>query len=161
MEVLQQYWWLIAIVVALVLAFILLRPKQRVTLSDSTPQRPHMAYAAQPERRGFPGKAASATSTVAGEIIHAPAGEASEDHSGSRDDLTQIKGVGPKFADALHGLGFHRFEQLASLGETEVQRLDSQLGAFSGRITRDKITDQAAYLARGDIDGFQERFGKL
>jgi predicted flap endonuclease-1-like 5' DNA nuclease len=72
-----------------------------------------------------------------------------------------LKGVGPKFADALHALGFHRFEQLAHLTPTEIERLDRQLGAFSGRISRDRIVEQADYLARKDRDGFEQRFGAL
>ena len=51
--------------------------------------------------------------------------------------------------------------QLAHLTPTEVDRLDAQLGAFRGRIARDRIVEQADYLARGDIDGFEQRFGKL
>ena len=72
-----------------------------------------------------------------------------------------LKGVGPKFADALRGIGFQRFDQLARLTPTEVERVDAQLGAFRGRIARDRIVEQADYLARNDIDGFEERFGKL
>jgi hypothetical protein len=43
----------------------------------------------------------------------------------------------------------------------EVERLDESLGAFRGRLTRDRVVEQADYLARGDIDGFEEKFGKL
>ena len=42
-----------------------------------------------------------------------------------------------------------------------IDRLDPQLGAFRGRIARDRIVEQADYLARGDVDGFEQRFGKL
>ena len=35
MDLIRDYWWVILVVLALVLAFILLRPKQRVTLTDS------------------------------------------------------------------------------------------------------------------------------
>ena len=42
MDLIREYWWVIVVVLALVLAFILLRPKQRVTLTDSAPVRPHM-----------------------------------------------------------------------------------------------------------------------
>ena len=82
-------------------------------------------------------------------------------HLDPHDDLCLIKGIGPKFADALHGAGFTRFEQLAQLTPTEVERLDSRIGTFAGRITRDRIVEQADYLARNDIDGFEQRFGKL
>ena len=43
MDLIRDYWWLIIVVLALVLAFILLRPRQRVTLTDSAPTRPHMS----------------------------------------------------------------------------------------------------------------------
>ena len=43
----------------------------------------------------------------------------------------------------------------------EIERLDEQLGAFRGRIKRDRIVEQADYLARGDTDGFEQRFGAL
>ena len=61
----------------------------------------------------------------------------------------------------LHARGFTRFEQLAHLTAEEIELLDQQLGAVRGRITRDRIVEQAAYLARGDIDGFEQQFGKL
>ena len=162
MDLIREYWWVIVIAVALVLAFILLRPKQRVQLTDSAPVRPHMAQAKRPpEGRGLPGEHAAAASDVAGEILRAPVHKQLDGEGDPRDDLCRLKGVGPKFADALHGLGFNRFEQLASLTPTEIERLDSQLGAFRGRITRDRIVEQADYLARGDSDGFEQKFGKL
>jgi predicted flap endonuclease-1-like 5' DNA nuclease len=161
MDLIREYWWLLAIVVALVLGFIVLRPRQRVTFTDSTPERPHMAYAKPPEGRGLAGEAASAASVVADDILRAPVRSQLDGDKDPHDDLCLIKGIGPKFAEALHALGFYRFEQLASLSDTEIDRLDAQLGAFAGRIRRDRIVEQADYLARNDIDGFEERFGKL
>jgi predicted flap endonuclease-1-like 5' DNA nuclease len=61
----------------------------------------------------------------------------------------------------LNGMGIIRFDQLARLSDAEVERIDVTLGAFRGRLTRDKVVVQADYLARGDIDGFEQRFGKL
>jgi predicted flap endonuclease-1-like 5' DNA nuclease len=72
-----------------------------------------------------------------------------------------LKGVGPKLAQKLHENGIMRFEQLATLSPNEVAILDSKLGAFKGRLERDRVVEQAAYLARGDRDGFEARFGKL
>lgn len=162
MDLIREYWWLIVIVVALVLAFILLRPRQRVKLTDSAPVRPHMAQQNRPpEGRGLAGEAAAATSDVTGDIIRAPVHKTLDGEGKPGDDLCRIKGVGPKFADALHGLGFFRFEQLANLTPTEIDRLEDQLGAFRGRIARDRVAEQADYLARGDTDGFEQRFGKL
>jgi hypothetical protein len=60
MDLIQEYWWVIVIVVALVLGFILLRPRQRVQLTDSAPVRPHMAQQKRPpEGRGIAGEAAA------------------------------------------------------------------------------------------------------
>jgi predicted flap endonuclease-1-like 5' DNA nuclease len=162
MDLIRDYWWLIVIVVALVLAFVLLRPKQRVQLRDSGPVRPHMAHAARPpEGRGIAGEAAAAASDVTGEILGAPVHQSLNGEGSPSDDLCRIKGVGPKFADALRAIGFHRYEQIAALTPTEIERIDSQLGAFRGRLTRDRIVEQADYLARDDADGFEQRFGKL
>lgn len=161
MDLIREYWWLIAVVVVLVLAFVLLRPRQRVRLTDSAPTRPHMAKSKPPEGRGIAGEAAAATSDVTGELLGAPVRKKLDGLGKGSDELCMIKGIGPKFEDALNTLGFERFEQLAHLSPTEVDRLDAQLGAFSGRITRDRIVEQADYLARNDIDGFEQRFGKL
>jgi predicted flap endonuclease-1-like 5' DNA nuclease len=160
MDLIREYWWVIVIVVALVLAFLLMRPKQRVTLTDSAPVRPHMQQTSPKEGRGIAGEAAAATSDVAGDIISAPVHRALEGDV-PRDDLCVLKGVGPKFADALHAAGFYSFGQIAGLSPVEVERLDEQLGAFRGRIKRDRIVEQADYLARNDTDGFEQRFGKL
>ena len=163
MDLIREYWWLIVILVALVLAFILLRPKQRVTLTDSAPTRPHMTHQQKgpPEGRGLAGEHAAAASDVTGELLRAPVHKHLDGEAGVHDDLARLKGVGPKFADALNGLGFVRFEQIANLTPTEIDRLDARLGTFAGRIARDRIVEQADYLARNDTDGFEQKFGKL
>jgi len=96
-----------------------------------------------------------------GDILRAPVHRQLHGAGEPVDDLCLVKGIGPKFAAALQELGFTRFEQLAHLTPTEVERLDERLGNFSGRIARDRIVAQAEYLARNDIDGFEQRFGKL
>jgi len=155
-------WIVIALIVLLLVAVAVLRPRQRVRLSgQSAPLRPHMQAPARPaEGRGIAAEAAAATSDVTGELLGAPVHRALAGEE-TRDDFTRMKGVGPKLAEALHRLGFHRFGQLAALSDNEVARLDGQLGAFRGRLVRDRIREQADYLARGDTDGFEERFGKL
>ena len=162
MDFIREYWWLLLIaVIAITVAFTVLRPRQRVELTDSAPVRPHMAQTRPAEGRGIAAEAAAATSDVTGELLGARVHGELDGQGKPGDDLCRMKGVGPKFADALHGLGFFRFEQIAHLTPTEIERLDRQLGAFSGRITRDRIVQQADYLARGDVDGFEQRFGKL
>lgn len=163
MELVQQYWWVILIgVVALVFLFFLLRPRQRVTLSSDTPVRPHMAAVKPNEGRGLADEAAAAASDLTGTIVSAPVhSKLAGAGGGDGDDLLQLKGVGPKLAQDLSALGFTRFAQIAALSDNELSRLDEQLGAFRGRLARDRIVEQADYLARGDIDGFEQKFGKL
>jgi len=120
-----------------------------------------MAQSEPAEGRGLPGEVAAATSDVTGELLRAPVHQQLEAPGTDRDELSKLKGVGPKFEDRLHALGFHRFEQLARLTPTEIERLDEQLGPFRGRLTRDRVVEQADYLARNDLDGFEQRFGKL
>ena len=161
MDLIREYWWVIVVIVALVLAFIVLRPRQSVRLTDSAPTRPHMTQSRPPEGRGIAGEAAAATSDITGTLLRAPVHDTLDGAKDPHDDLCRLKGVGPKFADALHGLGFYRYEQIAHLTPTEIERIDGQLGAFRGRLTSDRIIEQADYLARDDIDGFEQRFGKL
>ncbi len=153
-------WLLIALAALVILAYLLLRPRQKVRLSDETPKRPHMAQPGPREGTGVAGTAAAAASDVTGEVIDA---RVHSHLSGdvAADDLQRLKGVGPKFAQLLHGQGIMRFEQIARLSSAEITRLDTVLGPFSGRIGRDRIVEQAQYLARGDIDGFEQRFGKV
>ena len=162
MDSILQYWPYIAaaLAIAAIVVWLIARPRQRVRLTDSAPVRPHMVNAPR-EGRGLAGVAAAATSDVASELFRAPVRRELDGDKSPADDFVLIKGVGPKFAAALHALGFDRFEQLASLTPAEIERLDAQLGAFSGRIVRDRIVEQADYLARGDIDGYEQRFGKL
>jgi predicted flap endonuclease-1-like 5' DNA nuclease len=120
-----------------------------------------MAHARPPEGRGLAGEQAAAVSDIAGEFIRAPVRRELDGVKGPHDDLCLLKGVGPKLAGTLNDLGFVSFEQIAHLTPTEVERIDAQLGAFRGRLTRDRIVEQADYLARGDIDGYEQRFGKL
>ena len=167
MEFVREYWPLILVAAAILLIVVVLlaRPRQRVELSkDSAPVRPHMAARDEGpahEGRGIAAEAAAAVSDVSGQFISAEVHENLPGASGPPDDLTRLKGVGPKFAATLNQMGIVRYDQLATLSEGDIDRLDQLLGAFKGRLQRDQVPLQAEYLARGDIDGFEHRFGKL
>lgn len=163
MDVLIANWplALIAVVIALVLLYFLLRPRQRVTLTDSAPIRPHMTMGKTGEGKSIGDEAAAAAADVAGSIIGARVHDQLPGASGPPDDLVQLKGIGPKLAALLNQRGIIRFDQIAKLSPAQVDDLDDALGAFRGRLARDHVVDQADYLARGDIDGFEQRYGKL
>lgn len=78
---------------------------------------------------------------------------------GSGDDLTRIKGLGPKIAALLAQLGITRFAQIAAWTSADIERIDAQLGRFSGRITRDQWVEQARLLSAGDETSFAAQFG--
>jgi len=75
------------------------------------------------------------------------------------DDLSQIKGIGPKLVILLASLEITRFEQIAAWSEADVERIDGQLGRFKGRITRDQWIEQAKLLMAEDKSAFEARFG--
>ena len=77
------------------------------------------------------------------------------------DDLSKIKGLGPKLQALLPTLGLTTYAQIAALSEADLAELDSKLGAFAGRPKRDSWVEQAKFLAAGDVTGFEGQFGKL
>ena len=65
-----------------------------------------------------------------------------------RDDLTEIKGVGPVLEKLLHKSGIYYFQQVASLDKNGVDELQEQIPQFPGRIRRDGWVRQAKKLQR-------------
>ena len=96
--------------------------------------------------------------------VHAPAEEVAR-HSGLPGVAdAELLALGREFEDLaarLNELGVSRYAQLAQLSDNEIAHLDERLGPFRGRLARDLVPEQADYLARGDAEGFEERFGKL
>ena len=62
-----------------------------------------------------------------------------------QDDLTQIKGLGPKAAAALQAGGVTMIAQIAEWTETDVEVWDDRING-RGRIIRDKWVEQAKTL---------------
>ncbi len=83
------------------------------------------------------------------------------DVGGEGDDLTRLKGVGPKLAAQLGGMGVTGFAQIAAWDDADIDRIDAHLGRFQGRIRRDGWVEQARLLAAGDTAGFAARFGNI
>ncbi|WP_225008956.1 MULTISPECIES: hypothetical protein [Novosphingobium] len=77
------------------------------------------------------------------------------------DDLSRIKGVGPKLNARLKELGVTTYAQIAAWSEADMAAIDAQLGSFAGRPKRDSWVEQAQLLAGGDTSGYEAKFGKL
>lgn len=152
LDVLAQYWvyFVVALaIVAGVAGWIWSRRGRRVDLSDgtggirSTLARSGAAKPAAPD----------------GEVQHPflvlpPA-------FGPADNLLEIKGLGPRIAMLLDGLGVTRFEQIAAWTEDQQKAVDRHLGQFQGRIVQDRWLEQAALLAAGKIEEYEAKFGKI
>lgn len=109
--------------------------------------------------------AAAAVEDIADQFLGIDAHPAPQASAGgpvpAADNLQIMKGVGPKLAALLHAEGVTRFSQIASLTPDDLARLDAHLGAFKGRLVRDRIVQQAAYLSAGDRTGYEREFGRL
>jgi len=66
------------------------------------------------------------------------------------DDLTELKGVGPKLADALDQIGIYNYEQLSSSSvDTLLERLRETGGRFS-RPSISSIVERAKLATAGN-----------
>lgn len=127
-------------------------PPEPVKAAEIEPEAPAPAVAA----------AAAGTTTAEPEV---PANEAVNEDGpkiaaavGEPDDLTRIKGIGPKLNELCQSLGVQRFDQIAKWGAKDVAEVDQYL-KIKGRIDRDKWVDQAKLLAAGKDDDHKAKFG--
>ncbi|HNP37525.1 MAG TPA: hypothetical protein PKK10_16885 [Woeseiaceae bacterium] len=73
------------------------------------------------------------------------AGDDSADYR-ARDNLKEIKGVGPAIEKTLHELGIFRFGQIAEMSEYDIDRVARHLKGFRSRIYREDWIGQARHL---------------
>ena len=111
-----------------------------------------------PDILGGVGEIAAAAATREVEAAVPPPPPAS---AAGADDLSRLKGVGPKLVALLGQLGVTSFAEIAGWSGADIDRIDAQLGTFAGRIRRDSWVEQAKFLAAEDAAGFEARFGKL
>ncbi|MBA3054772.1 MAG: hypothetical protein FP826_07525 [Sphingomonadales bacterium] len=120
---------------------------------------PAMPYTAPPAAELMGGIAEVIAAAVQEEAADAGSGEPAS--AKPADDLTRIKGVGPKLSALLTSLGVTTYAQIAAWDDGDLARIDAQLGNFAGRPVRDQWVAQAKLLAAGDTAGYEGTFGKL
>lgn len=59
------------------------------------------------------------------------------------DDLTQIKGIGPKLEKALNQMGIYNFAQISEFSAANLEWIAANLRVFKNRPTRDNWIQQA------------------
>lgn len=104
------------------------------------------------EPKSAPSDASGGDDAQMGEVEPSLYTSAPED----RDNLKEIKGVGPGLENTLNELGIYKFAQIASWGPAEVAWVDARL-KFKGRITRDDWIGQATALSAGEKTDFAKR----
>ncbi len=158
MEWIQANAVLVGVIAVLVLAALALLLRRGKPLPPPREYHDVLSEGAAPALRNSalidaPPAAAITPPPVLAEAPELPADEG--------DDLTRIKGLGPKIHTALRALGVTRYAQIAAWTEADVAKIDAQLGAFAGRATRDNWIEQAQLLAGGDTEAYEAKFGKL
>lgn len=151
-ELLAEHWILlvIALVIGLIVAWFLLRTNRRTRVTGAS--KDVLDEGAERAQRNSA-------------LVDAPPAAAKDPEpvvkvsDGNGDDLTRIKGVGPKLAALLESLGVTSFAQIADWDDAEIDRIDAQLGRFEGRIRRDDWTGQARLLADGKGAEYQQKYG--
>ena len=67
-------------------------------------------------------------------------------HAAEKDDLKMISGIGPVLEGKLNADGICTYRRVAVLTDTDIDRLESEVIHFSGRIRRDDWIGQAKEL---------------
>jgi predicted flap endonuclease-1-like 5' DNA nuclease len=111
------------------------------TTSEPVPSGPPVEKqaAALVEPDAAPGKRSRPPADPRPAALAAPRG-------GIKDDLKQIKGVGPRIEASLNQLGIFHFGQIARWSKKNVAWVDQHL-AFKGRIDRENWIEQAKALS--------------
>jgi len=63
-----------------------------------------------------------------------------------RDDLQQVRGIGPAIEKTLNELGIYRYQQIANMSEFDIDRVARRLKGFHSRIYREDWIGQAREL---------------
>lgn len=165
----QDNWLLVVILLvlaALLLVWLLLanrRTRVEITApAEDAPARRNQALIdAPPAAPAVPPVAPAALGGVGEAVVSAAAPAPVTGNAATADDLSLIKGVGPKLVAQLNALGVTELSQIAAWSEADIDRIDAQLGRFAGRIRRDDWRGQAALLMTGDRAAYEAKFGKL
>jgi NADH-quinone oxidoreductase subunit E len=69
------------------------------------------------------------------------------DPNSAEDDLTEIRGIGPKYERQLRAIGIQRYAQIAAWSDAEIEDVAKKLKLRGDRIRRDGWVESARRLA--------------
>ncbi|MEE4162875.1 MAG: hypothetical protein V2I25_10225 [Woeseiaceae bacterium] len=75
---------------------------------------------------------------------------------GLRDNLREIKGIGPAIEKTLNELGIFRYAQVAQMTRYDIERIANRLKGFQSRIEREDWIGQARELAEARLEAANE-----
>ncbi len=128
-------------------------PAASAAKAEAAPAQAAANTEAEPAQAAPKAEAAPANAAPKAEAAQpraAPKAEAAQPKAAApqpKDDLTMIKGIGPKAAENLAARGITRFAQIAAWSERDVDEVEASLGGVPGRIRRDDWIGQARRLA--------------
>ncbi|WP_439634287.1 hypothetical protein [Glycocaulis sp.] len=147
MWLMWHMWVLLALSALLggVIGWILRGARPEGTLRLPPREKP---VAADPVPAAEPAKPMSSPEPAKPETVRpAPvAAKTGADATAGPDDLTRIKGLGPKAESTLAEAGVFHFRQVAAWSAADIEKYDALLNA-RGRIVRDDWVGQAKELA--------------
>jgi NADH-quinone oxidoreductase subunit E len=74
-----------------------------------------------------------------------------EPRNGVKNNLKQIKGIGPRIESRLNDLGVFHFDQIAAWDQTTITLVETHLG-FKGRVGRENWVAQSKAKLRAEQD---------
>ena len=107
------------------------------------------------------GKAQQKSNTGESQATKEEAIQALEDSFGTKvvvateaekDDLKEVKGVGPFIEEKLNKLGIYTFEQISQFDDQLVEQVTIAIAFFPGRIQRDDWVGQAKKLHQAKLE---------
>ena len=154
----------IAFVIVLLIGWFILRANRKATVVRETTTKDVLDEGAERASRNQALIDAAAPTPTLSDLEESaqasPSMTTPQPATADGDDLTRIKGLGPRIATLLNELGINRFAQIADWDDAMIDEIDAKLGRFQGRIRRDAWVDQAKLLSHSDESGFASRFGQ-
>lgn len=114
--------------------------RQDLETASGISQQPSAGNRRRKRKKADPTRARSAGERIAA-VITSP-------DAGHRDNLQEIRGIGPALEKTLNEIGIYHFHQVAAFDAGDIGRVAREIGRFGNRIERDDWVGQAQELHR-------------